>query len=310
MRSRINSCVSERHVSLSQPLTPTKGSSPTCPLFSPSFSLLHFYYADNVSISSTSLTMPVDMHQHISESYVPSYDQFRPPNPAKGQRKGKVHSFLPSFVDRAIFRAKPAAYRDTAESHPEVDPATNVDSLATKSRVLRHIQAQFDRTETQKSRMANKDLRTSLVIANKERKAVPQALDKEQRHSRAIQEQFNLDRKVTQSEVSEIIQSYDSKLRDMNELNMRQGAQVIKLQSKLFDRDEHIARLESLEMSNPVVETIAPKTSARNLESASQVDTCSQGRVIEVQAITEHQSKPGQRSQQWLSKGTRRRSTS
>ncbi|KAG2338591.1 hypothetical protein BDR05DRAFT_992482 [Suillus weaverae] len=236
--------------------------------------------------------MPVDMHQHIGEPYVPSYDQFKPPNPAKGQRKGKVHSFLPSFVDRAIFRAKPAAYRDTTESHPEVDPATNVDSLATKSRVLSHLQAQFDRTETQKSRMAKRDLRTSLVAANKERKAAPQALDKAQRHSSAIQEQFNLDHKMMQSEVSEIIQSYDSKLRDMNELNMRQGAQVIKLQSKLFDRDEHIAHLESLKMSNPVVETIARKTSARNLVSASQVDTGSQGRVTEVQAIAEHQSKP------------------
>ncbi|KAG2757136.1 hypothetical protein P692DRAFT_201926753 [Suillus brevipes Sb2] len=235
--------------------------------------------------------MPADMQPHISVPDVPSYDQFRPPSPARGQCKGKVRSFLPSFVDRAIFRAKPTAHRDTAESRPEVDHATNVDSLATKSHVLRRLKAQLDLTETQKSRTTNGGLRTSFVAVNKERKATPQALDKAQRHSRAVQKQLNLDHQAMQSEVSEIIQSYDSKLRDMKELNMRQGAQVIKLQSKLFDRDERIAHLEIFEISSPVVESVARGISARTLESASQADTGSQGWVMEVQVTAEHQSK-------------------
>jgi hypothetical protein len=273
---------------------PTKGLSPTCPLFSPSFivtsrlSRLQHIDIFNIFIHST---MPADMQPHISVPYVPSYDQFRPPSPAKGQCKGKVRSFLPSFVDRAISRAKPTAHRVAAESRPEVDRATNVDSLATKSHILRRLKAQLDSTETQKSRTANGGLRTSLVAVNKERKAAPKALDEEQRYSRTVQEQLNLDHNSMQSDVSEIIQSYDSKLRDMNELNMRQGAQVIKLQSKLFDRDERIAHLESFEISSPVVETVARETSSRNLESASQVDTGSQGWVIGVQTTAEHQSK-------------------
>jgi predicted nucleic acid-binding protein len=234
--------------------------------------------------------MPADMQQHISMPCVPSYDQFRPPQPAEGQRKGKVRSFFPSFVDRAIFRTKPATHRDTAESHPEVDPATNVDSLATKSRMLRHLPTQLNRTKTQKPRTVNRGLGTSLVAVNKERKATPQALDKAQRRNCATEEQLNLDPKAMQSEMSEIIRAYDSKLRDMNELNMRQGAQVIKLQSKLFDQDEHIALLESLEISNPLVETIARKINSRNLNSASPAITGSQGRVMEVQAIAEHRS--------------------
>lgn len=236
--------------------------------------------------------MPADMQSQISVPYVPSYDQFRPPSPAKGQCKGKVRSFLPSFVDRAIFRAKPTAHRDIAESRPEGDRATNVDSIATKSHALRRLTKQLGLTETQESRTANGGLRTSFVAVNKERKAAPQALDKAQHHSRAVQEQLNLDHKAMQSEVSEIIQTYDSKLRDMKELNMRQGAQVIKLQSKLFDRDERIAHLEIFEISSPVVESVVRGISARNLESASQADTGSQGWVMEVQVTAEHQSKP------------------
>ncbi|KAG2042665.1 hypothetical protein BDR03DRAFT_978639 [Suillus americanus] len=235
--------------------------------------------------------MPADMQQH-SVPCVPSYDQFRPPNPAEGQRKSKVRSFFPSFVDRAIFRAKPATHRDTAESHPEVDPATNVDSLATKSHILRRLPTQLDRTEAQKSRTANRSLGASLVAVNKERKAAPQALDKVQRHSRAVQEHLDLDRRAMQSDMSETIQSHDSNLRDMNELNMRQGARGIKLQSKLFDQDQYVGLLETLKISNPLVETVVHKTGARNLESASQADIGSQRWVMEVQVIAEHQSEP------------------
>ncbi|KAG1725726.1 hypothetical protein EDB19DRAFT_1754158 [Suillus lakei] len=220
--------------------------------------------------------MPVDMEQHISVPDVHSDDQFTLPNLAEGQRKGKVRSFLPGFVDRAIFRGKSATYRNTAESPPEVNPATNAEPPATKSHILRRLQAQLDRTETQKLSTANGDLRTSLVTTNKERKIAPQVLDKATHHSRAVQKQLNLDRNAMQSEVSEIIQSYDSKLRHLNELNMRQGAQVIKLQSRLFDQDEHIAHLESLDISNSVEEP----------------DTGSQDRLTEVQVVAERESKP------------------
>ncbi|KAG1770665.1 hypothetical protein EDD22DRAFT_987209 [Suillus occidentalis] len=238
--------------------------------------------------------MPADMQSHISVPCVPSYDQFRPPSPAKGQCKDKVRSFLPSFVDRVIFRVEPTAHRDTTESRPEGDRATNVDSLATKSYALRRLKAQLGLTETQKSRTANGGLRTSFIAVNKERKAAPQALDKAQHHSCAVQEQLNFDHKAMQSEVSEIIRTYDSKLRDMKELNMRQGAQVIKLQSKLFDRDERTAHLEIFEISSPVVESVVRGISARNLESASQAatDIGPQGWVMEVQVTAEHQSKP------------------
>ncbi|KAG1880523.1 hypothetical protein C8R48DRAFT_829852 [Suillus tomentosus] len=226
--------------------------------------------------------MPSDMQQHTS---VPSYDQFRPPSPAKGQRKGKVRSFLPSFVDRAIFRAKPVAHRDTAELHPEVDPATNVDYLATKSQILPHLKAQLDCTETRKSRTENRVPRASFVTVNKERKAAPKALDKAQRHSRAVQDHL----KVMQSEAPEIIRSYDF---NINGLNMRQGAQVTKLQSKLFDQDEQIAHPEGFEISSPLVETVSRKTSIRKISSGSQADVGSQGCVLEVQAIAERLSKP------------------
>ncbi|KAG1907908.1 uncharacterized protein F5891DRAFT_997768 [Suillus fuscotomentosus] len=244
-------------------------------------SLLHIQHIDifNIFIHST---MPPDMQQHTG---VPSYDQFRPPSPAKGQRKGKVRSFLPSFVDRAIFRAKPVAHRDTAELHPEVDPATNVDHLATKSQVLPHLKGQLDCTETRKSRTENRVLRTSLVTVNKERKAAPQALDKAQRHSRAVQDHL----KVMRSEVPEIIRSYDF---NINGLNIRQGAQVTKLQSKLFDQQEQITHLEGFEISSPLVETVSRKTSTRKISSGSQADIGSQGCVLEVQAIAERLSKP------------------
>ncbi|KAG2075660.1 hypothetical protein BDR04DRAFT_1091236 [Suillus decipiens] len=232
--------------------------------------------------------MPIDT-QHIDVPYLPPYDQFRPPNPAKGQRKGRVRSFLPSFVDRAIFRAKPAAHRDAAELHPEVDPATNVDSLATKSHILHHLPAQIDRTETQKSEMANRGLRSSPVTNNKEQNAAPQALDNERCHSRA-HEPLNLDRKAMQSGVCDIIQSHDFNLHNVDELNMRQGARVIKPQSKLFDQDEHITLPESSAISNHLVETVACKTIANHLEGTSQADTGSQGWVTEVQAIAEPQS--------------------
>ncbi|KAG2365022.1 hypothetical protein BDR07DRAFT_716799 [Suillus spraguei] len=156
--------------------------------------------------------MPIDI-QHIDVPYLPSYDQFRPPNPAK---EGKVLSFLPSFVDRAIFHAKRAAHCDTAELHPEVDPATNIDSLATKSHILRRIPAQIDRTE-----MANRGLRSSLVPVNKEQNATPQALDNTQLHNRA-HEQLNLDPKAIPSGASEIIQSHGSKSHNMDVLSCTQ----------------------------------------------------------------------------------------
>ncbi|KAG2128583.1 hypothetical protein DEU56DRAFT_758402 [Suillus clintonianus] len=260
------------------------------------------------------IEMPVKMERHISTPDVPLF-YHSTPRKAQRQRMGKVRSFLPGFVDRAIFRTKPVPHRDTAGSPPKVDLTVNVDSLAAKTHNHDYLQAQLisERMEAQKLRVANRGLRTSLAAVNKERKATPQALNQAQRYSCTVQEQLDFDRKAMQSEVSKIIQSYDSKLRDMNELsmrqgaqviklqsrlfdqdelNMRQGAQVIKLQSKLFDQDEHIAHLESLEVSDSVIESLTRKTSVRNLEGVSQLDSGSQGRSIVVQAIAERESKP------------------
>ncbi|KAG1719315.1 uncharacterized protein EDB91DRAFT_475236, partial [Suillus paluster] len=232
--------------------------------------------------------MPVDMEQHFS--FRPDA-QSSPRNPAK-QRKGKVRSFLPGFVDRAIFRTRPVSYPDS--SLPKVSPTTNDDSLAKKTHVLDRLQAQLKskRVETKKPRVTNTGLPTSLVATNKEQKAAPPAVNEAQRHSSTFQDQLDPDRKAMQSEMSQIIEAYDYKLRDLNELNMRQGAQVIKLQSRLFDQDEHIAHLESLEICNPVVETVARKTSKQNLEAASPPDTGSQGGLMEVHAIAVREPRP------------------
>ncbi|KAG1746552.1 uncharacterized protein EDB91DRAFT_1345338 [Suillus paluster] len=227
--------------------------------------------------------MPIEMEQHFRPDA-----QSSPRNPAK-QRKGKVRSFLPGFVDRVIFRTRQVSYPDP--SLPKVISITNVDSLIKKTHVLDRLRAQLksERVETQKPRVVNRGLYASLVTTNKEQKAAPPAVNKAQRHSR---DQLDLDRKAMQSEMSQIIEAYDYKLRDLNELNIRQGAQVIKLQSRLFDQDEHIAHLESLEICNPVVETVARKTSKQNFEAASPPDTVCQGGSMEVHAIAAHGPRP------------------
>ncbi|KAG0709408.1 hypothetical protein DFH29DRAFT_1027718 [Suillus ampliporus] len=190
--------------------------------------------------------MRTDMEQYVNGPDVHSDYRSSPLNPADSQVKGKVRSFLPGFVDRAIFRTKAVSYQDSAES-------------------LLKAQLKSERMEAQKLRVANRGLRTSLVASNKE---------------------WN---KAMQSEKSEIIEAYNSELRDMNERNMRQGAQVIKLQSRLFDQDEHIAHLKSLEVSNSVIETVDRKTSR---EGASPPDTGSQGGLMKGQAVAQHEPRP------------------